>query len=187
MAPENWNIKCLLRHRGNLLRTLLLVSRKDSFVRHCPPSLVSPFGYFLSLIYESHCPAPSMLGRDLLVDKKRREFWSRIFIMLNGRNTAQCLRKYVGQLKVSDTTGASIKFSRSVDLRWLLMSGATFISDDLVFKPLIFSLRLFHLFQILFTFWYFEDSVENCFIISVNLRGGEWNISTFNRPKTYRI
>ena len=37
---KTWSIKYLLHHRGNLQRTLLLVSRKDSFVRHCPPSLL---------------------------------------------------------------------------------------------------------------------------------------------------
>ena len=93
--PKTWNSKYLLHHRRKLPRTPLLVSRKDSFVRHCPPSLLGTFGYFLSLIYESRCPSPSMRWRDLLVDKKRREFWSRILSMLTGRNTVQRLRKKV--------------------------------------------------------------------------------------------
>ena len=71
-------------------------------------SLLSTFGYFLSLIYESRCPPPSMRWRDLLVDKKRREFWSRILSMLTDRNTVKCLRKKVSSRFLHHCTMCSL-------------------------------------------------------------------------------
>ena len=71
-------------------------------------SLLGPFGYFLSLIYESRCPSPSMRWRDLLVDKKRREFWSRILSMLTDRNTVKCLRKKVSSRFLHHCTMCSL-------------------------------------------------------------------------------
>ena len=71
--PKTWNIKYFLHHRGKLLRTPLLVPRKDSFVLHCPPSLVSPFGYFLSLIYESRCPPAPFNAMKRLIGWQKEE------------------------------------------------------------------------------------------------------------------